>query len=261
MSRQTLAYPNRSVWGPESVLKREFKKHSVDRDVTQFCGWPLLKDIVGTVSNNQRNAGFVATMFNTGGRVSEVLALKPSMFSIYKGCVPKLVVVSGMPLLKRYEKTGDYLDENGKKHYHTKRINAIRNKFSMRVDEPLIKPMLLWVIEALKNRYEYLFPSPYKTEQPLSRTWAYQLIRKTGDSLGVYLYNHWFRAQRASQLASEYDFKEGNLLEWFMWEKWETAKKYCKLGPLGLGKRMGVSFRKKRGLKPHELDELVVKQD
>jgi integrase len=171
----------------------------VERDVKQFCGWALLKDIVEAARSigfkGTRNAGFVATLFNTGGRVSEVLALKPTNFRIFKGCHPPLVVVENMPLLKRYEKTGEYIDENGKRHFHTKRIPAVRNSFSMRVDEPLIKPMLVWIVEAYKAHYEYLFPSPYKADQPLSRKWAYQLMRKIGNRLGIHLYDHWFRGK------------------------------------------------------------------
>lgn len=265
MTSQTLAYPTRSVWGVNSVLKREFRKHSVEQDVKAFCGWSLLKDIVETASRvgvkGKRNAGFVAAMFNTGGRVSEVLALKPSNFRIFKGCYPPLVVVENMPLLKRYEKIGEYRDELGKRHYKTKRINAVRNTFSMRIDEPLIKPMLVWIVEAYKLRYKYLFPSPYKVNKPLTRKWAYQLIRKVGNRLGIYIYDHWFRAQRACQLFAEYEFREASLLEWFEWEKWETAKKYTRLGPMGLAKKMGVRFRRKRGLKPKQLEKLIVKED
>jgi hypothetical protein len=35
-----------------------------------------------------------------------------------------------------------------------------------------------------------------------------------------------------------------------------TAKQYCKLGPLGMAKRMGVKFRKDRGLKSADLEDL-----
>jgi len=39
------------------------------------------------------------------------------------------------------------------------------------------------------------------------------------------------------------------------------AKKYCKLGAKGLAKKMGVHFRKKRGLRQEQLEKLVVKED
>ncbi len=260
MAKQHLAYPNRSVWGKDSVLKRELHRHSVETDVKSFCGWQTLLNIAeaarGIGVNPLRNAGFVATLFQCGGRVTETLMLKPNMFSVFKGCTPKLIMVENMPLLKRYKKLSDFLDDKGEKHYKTERINASRD-FSFRADEPLVKPMIEWVIHALNKRYEWLFPSPY-TDKPLTRKWAYQLTEKIGNRLGLELYPHWFRSQRASQLASEYDFREASLLEWFQWEKWETAKKYAKLGPLGLAKKMGVKFRKERGLKSGDLEALKV---
>jgi integrase len=261
MSEQILAYPSRSVWGEHSTLKRKLERHSVEKDVKSFCGWGKLNEIVdvtkGIGFNGDRNSGFVATLFCTGGRVSEVLALKPKMFSVFKGCVPKLILVSGMPLLKRYKKLSDFLDDKGHKHYKTEKINATRD-FSFRVDEPLVKPMVGWIIYALDNRLEWLFPSPYKTGEPLSRKWAYRLIEKIGVKANMEIWPHWFRSQRACCLASEYEFKEGSILEWFQWESWMTAKQYTKLGPLGLAKKMGVKFRKDRELKLSEIENLKV---
>ena len=258
MTDQVLAYPSRSVWGKDSVLKRELKRHSVELDVKSFCGWNRLNEIVecarGIGYKADRNVGFISALFECGGRVSETLLLKPSMFTVYKGCTPKLIMVENMPLLKRYKKLGDFLDDKGDRHYKTERINATRD-FSFRADEPLVKPMVEWIIHVLDNKQEWLFPSPY-TDKPLTRKWAYQFIDKIGAKIGIEIYPHWFRAMRASQFASEYDFREASLLEWFQWEKWETAKKYAKLGPLGLAKKMGVKFRKERGLKPGDLENL-----
>jgi len=258
MSSQTLAHPNQSVWGKDSVLKRELHRHSVERDVKSFVGWQKLSEIVNVAEsigvNGERNAGFVAALFCTGGRVSETLALKPSMITIVKGCVPKLVLVTGMPLSKRYKKLGDFLDDRGHKRYKTEKINATRD-FSFRVDEPLVKPMIHWVIHALENRCEWLFPSPY-TDKPLTRKWAYQLIGKVGVKAKVEIWPHWFRSQRACCLSSEYELKESTLLEWFQWESWLTAKQYSKRGPLGMAKQMGVQFRKDRGLKSADLEDL-----
>jgi len=257
---EQITYPNRSVWGKDSVLKRELVRHSVEKDVKSFCGWQKLNDIVecarGIGVNGLRNAGFVSCLFQCGGRVTETLMLKPENISVFKGCIPKLIMVENMPLLKRYKKLSDFLDDKGDKHYKTEKIEAFRD-FSFRSDEPLVKPMILWVIHAIENKYEWLFPSPY-TDKSLTRKWAYQLTEKIGNRLGMEIYPHWFRSQRASQLASEYDFREASLLEWFQWEKWETAKKYAKLGPLGLAKKMGVKFRKERGLRPGDLEALKV---
>jgi len=261
LTNKVLAYPSRSVWGDNSVLKRKLERSSVEKDVKQFCGWDTMNKIVECAqavgSYPLRDAGFVATTFECGARVTEALLSKPTMFSVVKGCVPKLILVENMPLLKRYKKLSDFLDELGHKRYKTEKVNATRD-LSFRVDEPLVRPMILWVTHAIENKYEWLFPSPYKTGEPLSRKWAYQLIQRIGVKLNMNLYPHRLRAERASQLAVEYDFREASLLEWFQWQRWETAKKYAKFGPLGLAKKMGVKFRKDRGLKPGDLEKLKI---
>ncbi|MGB9693222.1 MAG: hypothetical protein ACPLYF_00095 [Fervidobacterium sp.] len=70
MTEQVLTYPNRSVWGKDSTLKRELVRHSVERDVKSFCGWNKLLEIVDTARsigyNGVRDAGFVAALFCTG---------------------------------------------------------------------------------------------------------------------------------------------------------------------------------------------------
>lgn len=237
-------------------------KHSVDKDVKEFCGWPTLKKIVTAAEADsylpQRDAGFIGACFCTGGRVSEVLGLRAHMVEVYKGCTPRLVVVKGMPLLKRYKKIGELVDEKGDKHYETEPLTLTRD-FCFRSDEPMVKPFAVWVIHALNNNYDWLFPSPVKSGEPLSRNWAYWLVTRAGHKLGMELYPHWFRAQRASQLAVDYDLKEASLLEWFQWEKWETAKKYTKLGVAGMAKRMGVTFKLQRGVKVADIAEALPK--
>lgn len=235
-------------------------KHSVERDVREFCGWPTLERITTAAREEScfpmRDAGFIGACFNTGGRVSEVLGLKPSMFEVYKGCTPKLIVVKGMPLLKRYKKIGELIDDKGKKHYETEHLDLTRD-FCFRTDEPMIKPFVVWLAYAFKNQYNWLFPSPVKSGEPLSRNWGYWVVSKAGDRVGMELYPHWLRAQRASQLAVDYDLKEATLLEWFQWEKWETAKKYCKAGVAGMAKRMGVTFNVQRGVKVADITALL----
>jgi hypothetical protein len=107
----------------------------------------------------------------------------------------------------------------------------------------------------------YLFASPY-TDKPLTRFWAYQLIRKVRDDLPkklfkqlgldrpflddkgnvidskIHLWLHWARSQRASQLSSEYDFKESELMEWFGWLHYKTALHYSHLGYEKLASKM-----------------------
>lgn len=268
MSKQ-LSQPGKSVWGPDSHHKRKYKRRSVKRDIKKlggFIGWTKLKFILKAVrrydqhtARQTRNVAFVCTLFETGGRISEVLALLKTHFRLRYDTEPPIAIVSGMPLEKRYEKEGDYIEcllchehndkwtrecegcgasliHNGKLRYITRKLDVKRNDFSIRLDEPLADPMVEWIKDCDGG---LLFLSPYR-DGPLSRQWAYNLVREAGKLVDMHLYDHWFRGQRASQLADEYQLKEMDLLEWFEWEKVETAKQYTKLGPLGQARKMGV---------------------
>ena len=54
----------------------------------------------------------------------------------------------------------------------------------------------------------------------------------------IHLWLHWARSQRASQLAGEYNFSEGDLLEWFGWKDIKTATRYSHKGYAKLGAKM-----------------------
>lgn len=96
--------------------------------------------------------------------------------------------------------------------------------------------MISWI----EKRSDYVFPSKSSRNKLLylSRTRAYQILRDLGRRVGIHLYSHWFRAQRASQLASEYGFREHELLRWFSWKRYETAMRYSKLSWRDLDAKM-----------------------
>jgi hypothetical protein len=56
------------------------------------------------------------------------------------------------------------------------------------------------------------------------------------------LWNHWFRSQRASQLKTDYEFTEGDLMEFFGWLNVKTATHYAHQG---YGK---IASKMRRGL-------------
>jgi len=112
----------------------------------------------------------------------------------------------------------------------------VRKPFPIRMDEPLVPFLTAW----LSKVDDFLFYNDY-TEKTLTRIWAYRRLREIGEQIEVFLYPHWFRAQRASQLHFEYGFSADDLKEWFRWEKYETALRYAKKGWMGLAEKMGVS--------------------
>ncbi len=93
----------------------EYHRRAVIRDVEEFVGFDLLKDISTRLpeENIKRNLSLFATTFLTGGRIEEVLELEASNFEV----AGEEVIVRDMRLLKRYEKTGswtEYVDKRPK---------------------------------------------------------------------------------------------------------------------------------------------------
>jgi integrase len=224
--------------------------------VESFCGWDPLKQLV-SYAGNQRNQAFISSLFLTGGRVSEVLSLKRQNFEIRQA--EGIIIVRNMKLLKRYRKVKE-VKVNGQKKWITEKLFKTRNPFPISTHEPLTPMLLEW----LNQTEDYLFPSPYKIEKPLSRFWAYKLIRKIDktipqklrEQLGlnkpfivngkkisdtIHLWLHYFRSQRASQLVSDYGYEVIDLIDYFSWEKYETAFRYAKQGWKGLASKMKIA--------------------
>jgi hypothetical protein len=174
------------------------KKRGVDKDVFGFCGWDYLRLLVG-VCGDSFDKALISGLFETGGRISEVLKLRFDNFHFGKFSDPRIVVVE-MTVSKR-------------------RRPEMR-VFPIRSDEPLA-PYLLSYVKSVKG---LLFP--------ISRVTAFLTIRSVGERLarrGVHpdfsaikssqLYPHWFRAQRASQLRADYGFDEYDLKDFFHWRR------------------------------------------
>lgn len=270
----------------------KYQRHSVKNDVKTFCGWTILLKLVEACKNPLEKA-LIAFLFETGGRVSEVLSLTVNMFSLNGETQPPIIIVSDMPLKKRYRKVDEYFQcvncasiiKNDsttcskcgstelKRRFRTELRAEVRNNFSVRSDEPLARIMLQHlkevreIRESKKRKIErkcrrekrkptkeeiahieklcLLFLNP-KTMKPFSRKWSYNVLRRTGNRIGEYFYNHRLRSERASHLGRS--LKAESLLEWFTWEKWETAKIYARKGPEKLAEEMGVTIN--RSIKP-----------
>jgi len=216
-------------------------------------------------ANTEAQKNLIAFMFSTGGRVSEVLQLTTNMFHVMKDAKPPILIVQGMPLKKKYKKTGEYVEcsnchyknakgsvdcekcgenllKNGKRRFITDRLNKTRKEFVIRTDEPLAKIVIHTIIKRIEEEEPCIFKSPY-TGRLYTRQWAYKVLRRIGKRIGTYLYPHRLRSERACHLASS--LKAESLLEWFSWEDWKTAKRYAKKGALGLAREMGVEIPRK----------------
>ena len=241
------------------------KSRSVKEDVKAFCGWIFLVKLIEAADESLLK-GLIAALFETGGRISEVLALRREHIDL--ALHPELIVVKQMPLLKRFERLkGDagkkrkwkcdghcskrwdkrpsqeeFRQHNIKRYvgWVTKPIIDHRT-FPIRVDEPLTQHFTSWY---KKSDSDLLFS--------IDRTTVYLKIRDVGKKLKMdipfsnihssQIYLHWFRAQRACQLAFDYGFDKDDLEEFFQWKerKPSMAKRYASLGWKGLARRMGV---------------------
>jgi len=189
-------------------------KRSVS-SITQFIGWNYLLNLEKKTVN-LRDQALISLLFLTGGRVSEVLQLAKSNFTIKK----KYVIVESMTVLKKYKKIDKEVID-GKVHWITEKVKCSRT-FPIGVKEPLTP----YFIDYLDNKNDKLFK--------IKRRRVHQIV--TG--LDQNVFPHWFRAQRASQLASEYGFTIHDLIDFFSWKDLNTALHYSRMGWKELAKKM-----------------------
>lgn len=216
------------------------KERSVEKDIRGFCGWKFLLNFIRNTPLPYR--GFIACLFETGGRISEVLQLRRRNF--YFDLHPELIVVDGMPVVKKYKKVGEVEDPSRKsgKRWVTKKTKDTRT-FPIKKSEPLT-PYLINHIKRSKDKLFFM-----------NRLEALRLIRNVGKSLkeqdvpfssitASQIYCHWFRAQRASQLKSEYNFDALALASFFRWKMpgMGTIPVYTYLSWEEMARRMNVKI-------------------
>jgi integrase len=219
-------------------------------EIKEFCGWEFLEQMAQE-ANRLKTKLLIAAAFLTGGRINEVLALERKHFAF--DIDPKMVVVKSMPVEKRYEKIGQMMkwrcmghcqmrwgtaqrpnpptDKERQRHkiveylgWETRRKSAYRT-FPFPKSE-----LLVAVLQEQLPQSGPLFDFGYDV--------AYKEVTTLGRELGTWIPTHWFRSQRASQLAFEYGFAEHDLIEWFLWRDYMTAFNYARKGYKGLAMKM-----------------------
>jgi len=198
---ESTEYKVSPVWEPESPHAEEHRAKLVRRD-----------------------QALIAASFLTGGRISEVIQLRRSNFNLRDN--PDSIIVTDMPREKSFRKIGEEEMPNGKKRWITEKVFATRRDFPILKNEVLVPYLTSWLEEV----DDHLFPSPAKNRDHLSRQRAYQIVTDIGRRVGETVWPHWFRSQRASQLASEYGFELHALMDFFDWKDTETALTYSRLG-------------------------------
>lgn len=222
-----------------------------------FVGWlciiALADECMKTGRKRVRNRALVCGLEATGGRIQEVLMLHRDNFFVED----EFVIVRNMPLLKRYDTEKIVVDTRTKRPTKGKGYKwddkegvfilydtVVTPRIEIRKDFPIPRwePLVDYLIEYLEDLeessgYQWLFPTAYKTwdeETPgvqkwidekfllESRAWistvsAWKVINKLGKSLGIEVWDHWFRAQKNNQLRRDYLFDDDYRNRFFGW--------------------------------------------
>lgn len=231
---------------------KEKKRRWSAAEVDQFCGWEFLKEMY-EMTKTKRTKDLIVGGFLTGGRIAkEILMLESTHFDF--NIDPDVVLVRAMPVSKRYEKIREQIKWKCQGHCKMRwgSRQRPREPNQNERDRHEIVDYSGWVTR-LKTSYRS-FPFP-KTEMFVDRlkqitqaktgrlydfgySTAYNELTAIGKELGTWIPTHWFRAQRASQLALEYDFGVQELSEFFDWKDYRTALIYARKGYKGLAKKM-----------------------
>lgn len=214
-----------------------YSRRDVERGVREFTGWNRilkLMKVAEEMGNDRmdgkglRDAALIAFLFAGGFRVSEVVrtkylkegydvvwsGLKVVNLKFELGGTPPHLLFENVMALKGYKKLETIRQPDGSKRFITERTPLWR-LFPIPLDEPII-PKIKEYLETVKG--EYLFP--------ITSTRAYQIV----EAVDASIWPHWFRAQRAAQLAREYGFKLHDMLEFFQWKDMKTAVRYASMG-------------------------------
>jgi integrase len=248
----------------------EYERESV-MNLPGFCGWKTLMLLVKAAdltqyrtSQNeilrQRDQALVCLLFQTGGRIQEVMQLRKGNFKIYED----KILVSGMPVVKRYKKVRSWVEKRkdlptrivdgkpnslaglylfdekhkcySRKRWETEPFPLKRMDFTIWKQEPLSTVTTDWI----EQSSDYLFPAYLRSKQPfLAPARAYTILKGIENNFNglvnegaadleqVKLYPHWFRSMRASQLHKEYRYDEFRLKRFFAWESSKMAYHYA----------------------------------
>jgi len=107
----------------------------------------------------------------------------------------------------------------------------VTRSFQFLKAEPVVPILLEWLNHLLSTNANRVLENDYD--------YWYWFLRQLDPMKGKYgarvrwrhIYPHWFRAQRASQLATDYGLELHEIGDWMKWEELDTARKY--VGTLG----------------------------
>jgi hypothetical protein len=240
-------------------MQVQYHRLNVYDYVLEFCGWEPIEELIKYAGNPVKE-NYLIALIKTGARAGEALFLEKENFGLNKRT--KTIIVNNMKLEKRWR-----LIKNPDGSSYRQHIEAIRKPFPILMEEPLSKELIERLDVLGTGR---MFTSPYKAHEPLTVSWGYKFIRGLNNSISrslfnqlglnqpfrdkitsepiadvIHLWQHWFRAQRASQLRSEYGYTEADLMEFFGWLDYKTALHYSRLGASNLARKARAAIHNK----------------
>lgn len=173
-------------------------------DSEWWIGWDNLLDLYERRPTEDHGNVFV-TAFETGGRESELLSLKPTIFEYADDGlrVQNMVVLK----YKGRRMTRNFLIPNDK-----------------------LTPIFKEFLEKCETTYLFPKKTPYGAkiikDLHASRWYIYTKITE----LSPNIWPHWIRGQRAMQLVADWKYGVVELCEWFKWKNTDTPVNYIHKG-------------------------------
>jgi len=225
----------------------QYNRRSVE-SIQEFVGWNKITKLIETarregnkraIPTGDRDAALLAALFIGGFRAGECVrevfhkdgqveitsGLKRENVKVIKDTDQPHVLFENCMSLKGHKKIPgtEYTSDDGKRHHQTKRVPLYRI-FPTPIDEPITNTFLTYVEKIKPDQYIF----------PITPTRAYQIVTAVDPDI----WTHWFRAQRAAQLAREYGFTLHILMEFFQWKDMKTALRYASMGYHSLLEKM-----------------------
>lgn len=254
--------PQKAYWDKHPG---EYQRHSVEREVLRFMGWPsllelirLAEDLPTSFEDRLMFADGIAVGFSTAARISEWIPTKPENFLEF----PNHYEIREMEVHKRFKKIdhqvqcqrcktmndkfemqckqcGANLVHSGKRKWTTRKIIMYRIPFTIPKKEPTAPFIARRLKYATEQNQPYLFFNP-QSKEPVSAKCLYDHVTLAGQKLGLAIWPHRFRAERCKQLREEYEFTKDDLRRFTMIVADKTLEIYAGTS-LPYQKKMGLT--------------------
>lgn len=153
---------------------------------------------------SDRNRILIRLLWKSGRRVGEVLQLKVREIDFENNDIIWHIEKKSRKVIGYDGKPCTYIDEFGKIRYETEKVDLMVRKPIDKITANLLKDFV--EVEGLEPD-NYIFESPFKINNPITRQRVFQIIRELCEKVGIYYvgntkpHPHHFRHSFAIDLA------------------------------------------------------------